>query len=58
VIKPSLSVMGFQVFRRRDEEKKLTLEVEHNADPPYSGGQHHNNLISAPNRNAMASMST
>jgi hypothetical protein len=47
---PNHLCMGFQVFCRRGEAKGLTLEVERNADPPYSDRQRHNNLISFPNR--------
>ncbi len=43
--------MKFQVFRRNGE-KGLTTDVEPSVDYPYGNRQHHNNLISVPDRNA------
>jgi hypothetical protein len=44
--------MKFQAFWGKGEGKMLTSDVERSADRPYSNRQHHNNLISVPDRNA------
>jgi hypothetical protein len=45
-------MMRFQIFSRKGESKRLTLDVRRNADSPYSDRQRHSDLISVPNSNA------